>query len=104
MDNATTGIQLLDMSMAHICDNTVSDTRSGDESPTIRQGNGITVDYHSEATLSGNTIMGSAQNGISILFGSIAFLHDNTIEDSEAQPVFVDESEALEGSGCSSDE
>ena len=104
VDNATTGIQLLDMSMAHICDNTVSDTRSGNESPTIRQGNGITVDYHSEATLSGNTIMGSAQNGISILFGSIVFLHDNTIEDSEAQSVFVDESEALEGSGCSSDE
>jgi len=102
VDNAETGIQLLDMSMAHICDNIVSDTRGSSEAPRIRQGNGIIIDYHSEATLSGNTIQGSAQHGISILFGSTAFLHENTIEDSEAQSVFVDESQALEGSGCAS--
>jgi len=104
VDNAETGIQLLDMSMAHICDNIVSDTRGSSEAPQIRQGNGIIIDYHSEATLSGNTIQGSAQHGISILFGSTAFLHENTIEDSEAQSVFVDESQALEGSGCASDD
>jgi len=104
VDNTETGIQLLDMSMAHICDNIISDTRGSSEAPQIRQGNGIIVDYHSEATLSGNTIQGSAQHGISILFGSTAFLHENTIEDSEAQSIFVDESEALEGSGCATDE
>ncbi|MCY4060997.1 MAG: right-handed parallel beta-helix repeat-containing protein [Chloroflexi bacterium] len=103
-DNAETGIQLLDMSMAHICDNIVSDTRGSSDAPQIRQGNGIIIDYHSEATLSGNTIQGSAQHGISILFGSTAFLHANTIEDSEAQSVYVDESEALDGSGCATDE
>ncbi len=103
VDNALTGIQLLDMSMAHICDNIVSETRGSSDAPKIRQGNGIIIDYHSEATLSGNTIQGSAQHGISILFGSIAFLHENTIEDSEAQSVYVDDSEALAGSGCATD-
>ena len=104
VDNAETGIQLLDMSMAHICDNIVSDTHGLSEAPQIRQGNGIIIDYHSEATLSGNTIQGSAQHGVSILFGSTAFLHDNTIEDSDAQSVFVDKSQALDGSGCKTDE
>ena len=104
VDNALTGIQLLDMSIAHICDNIVSDTRGSSEAPQIRQGNGIVIDYHSEATLSGNTIQGSAQHGVSILFGSTALLHENTIEDSEAQSVYVDESEALKGSGCAGDE
>ncbi len=104
VDNALTGIQLLDMSMAHICDNIVSDTRGSQDAPQIRQGNGIIVDYHSEATLAGNTIQGSAQHGISVLFDSIVFLHENTIEDSQAQSVFVDESEALEGSGCATGE
>ena len=51
VDNAETGIQLLDMSMAHICDNIVSDTRGSSDAPQIRQGNGIIIDYHSEATL-----------------------------------------------------
>jgi len=104
VDNALTGIQLLDMSIAHICDNIVSDTRGSREAPQIRQGNGIIVDYHSEATLSGNTIQGSAQHGISILFGSTVYLHENTIEDSAGRPIFMDESEALEGRGCASDE
>ena len=104
VDNALTGIQLLDMSMAHICDNIVSDTRGSSDAPQIRQGNGIIIDYHSEATLAGNTIQGSAQHGISILFGSTAFLHENTIEDSEAQSVFTDESQALDGSGCVTEE
>ncbi len=104
VDNTLTGIQLLDMSIAHICDNIVSDTRGSSEAPQIRQGNGIIIDYHSEATLSGNTIQGSAQHGVSILFGSTALLHENSIEDSEAQSVYVDESEALEGSGCAGEE
>lgn len=100
VDNALTGIQLLDMSMAHICDNIVSDTRGSSDAPQIRQGNGIEVDYHSEATLAGNTIQGSAQHGISILFDSIVFLGENTIEESAAESVFVDDSETLEGTGC----
>jgi len=103
VDNALTGIQLLDMSIAHICDNIVSDTRGSSEAPQIRQGNGIIVDYHSEATLSGNRIQGSAQHGISILFGSTVYLHENTIKDSDGRPIFMDESEALEGRGCASD-
>ena len=104
VDNAITGIQLLDMSMAHICDNIVSDTRGSSDAPQIRQGNGIIVDYHSEATLARNTIQGSAQHGISILFGSTVFFGENTIEGSAAQSVFVDDSETLEGGGCASDE
>ena len=104
VDNALTGIQLLDMSMAHICDNIVSDTRGSSDAPKIRQGNGIIVDYHSEATLAGNTIQGSAQHGISILFDSIVFLHENSIEDSQAQAVYVDDSEALAGRGCATGE
>lgn len=104
VDNAETGIQLLDMSIAHICDNFVSDTRGSSDAPQIRQGNGIIIDYHSEATLSGNTIQGSAQHGISLLFGSTAFLHENSIKDSQAQAVYVDDSEALAGSGCATDE
>ncbi len=99
-DNAITGIQLLDMSMALICNNIVSDTHSEAESPNIRQGNGITVDYHSEATLSSNIVQGSAQNGISILYGSTAYLHENNINDNVEQPVFVDESVTHPGQEC----
>lgn len=99
-DNAITGIQLLDMSMALICDNIVDDTRGDAEPKNIRQGNGITVDYHSEAVLAGNSIFGSAQNGISVLFGSYASLYENSIDGSAAQPVFVNESEVLEASAC----
>lgn len=47
------GINVLDMSIARVCDNVVSETGSGIDSQSIRNGNGITVDYHSEASLSG---------------------------------------------------
>jgi parallel beta-helix repeat protein len=103
VDNAEAGIQLLDMSMAHICDNIVSDTGGLSDAPKIRQGNGIIIDYHSEATLAGNTIQGSAQHGISILFGSMVFLGENTIEGSAEQSVFVDDSETQASRGCASD-
>ena len=99
-DNAFTGIQLLDMSMANICDNIIADTHRDAQAQNIRKGNGITVDYHSQATLSGNTIQGSAQHGISVLFGSYAYLHDNNIDDSAEQAVFTDGSEILDGAGC----
>lgn len=102
-DNAITGIQLLDMSMALICDNIVDDTRGEAEPRHIRQGNGITVDYHSEAVLAGNSIFGSAQNGISVLFGSYASLYENSINGSAEQSVFVSESEILEGSDCAAE-
>ena len=97
------GINVLDMSMALVCDNLVIDTASDIDSQSIRNGNGITVDYHSEAFLSGNTIAGSALNGLSVLYGSIAFLHENQISDSMEQSVYVDESVVEEGAGCETD-
>ena len=95
-ENALSGIQLLDMSMATICDNIVSDTLGSSAAPQIRQGNGITVDFHSEAVVAGNTIAGSAQHGISVLYASKAWLHENAVENE----VFVDESAVYDGSGC----
>lgn len=97
------GINVLDMSTALVCDNLVVDTVSDIDSQGIRNGTGITVDYHSEAFLSGNTITGSALNGLSVLFGSYAYLHENQISDSMEQSVFVDESVVEEGAGCESD-
>ena len=70
-DNIGQGINVMDMSMALICDNQISNTDAESGSQSIRNGNGVTVDYHSEAFLSGNTIEGSAQNDISILYGSV---------------------------------
>lgn len=97
------GINVLDMSIALVCDNVVSDTKSDIDSQSIRNGNGITVDYHSEAFLSGNTIQGSALNGLSVLFGSFAHLHENQINDSVEQSVYVDASVVEEGHGCEMD-
>lgn len=97
------GINVLDMSMALVCDNVVVDTGSDIDLHGIRNGNGITVDYHSEAFLSGNMIAGSALNGLSVLYGSFAYLHENQISDSMDQSVYVDESVVEEGSGCETD-
>ncbi|MDE2856764.1 MAG: right-handed parallel beta-helix repeat-containing protein [Chloroflexota bacterium] len=97
------GINVLDMSMALVCDNLVIDTLSDIDSQSIRNGTGITVDYHSEAFLSGNTIAGSALNGLSVLYGSYAYLHENQISDSMEQSVYVDESVVEEGAGCEAD-
>ncbi|MDE2821651.1 MAG: right-handed parallel beta-helix repeat-containing protein [Chloroflexota bacterium] len=97
------GINVLDMSMALVCDNLVIDTVSDIDSQSIRNGNGITVDYHSEAFLSGNTIAGSALNGLSVLYGSYAYLHGNQISDSMEQSVYVDDSVVEEGAGCEAD-
>ncbi len=94
------GINVLDMSMALVCDNVVIDTASDINSQSIRNGNGITVDYHSEAFLSGNTIAGSALNGLSVLYGSFAYLHENQISDSVEESVYVNESVLEEGLGC----
>ncbi len=99
-DNSLTGIQLLDMSIARICDNLVADTRSERETLNIRQGNGITVDFHSEGVLAGNRIRGSAQYGISVLLSSYAYLHENSIDSSEAQSLFSDGSEIGAAQGC----
>ncbi len=97
------GINVLDMSMALVCDNLVIDTLSDIDSQSIRNGTGITVDYHSEAFLSGNTIAGSALNGLSVLYGSYAYLHENQISDSMEQSVYVDDSVVEEGAGCEAD-
>ncbi|MCY4071268.1 MAG: right-handed parallel beta-helix repeat-containing protein [Chloroflexi bacterium] len=97
------GINVLDMSIALVCDNVVIDTLSDIDSQSIRNGTGITVDYHSEAFLSGNTIAGSELNGLSVLFGSFAYLHENQISDSMDQAVYVDASVVEEGTGCETD-
>ena len=56
-----------------------------------------TIDYHSEVFLSGNTIEGSAQNDISILYGSVAHLADYSLNDQAARSIYVDESVVQEG-------
>ena len=74
----------------------MADTRGSSAAPQIRQGSGITVDFHSEAVLAGKTIAGSAQHGISVLYASKARLHDNANENG----VFVDQSAVYDGNGC----
>lgn len=101
-DNIGSGILVLDMSMALVCDNSVSATRQDSERQNMREGNGVTIDFHSEAILSENTIQGSAQNGISVLYGSSAWLHDNIVRDSADDSVFVDSSETRLGQACAS--
>ena len=101
-DNIGSGILVLDMSMAQVCDNSVSTTRQESERPNMREGNGVTIDFHSVVTLSENTIQGSAQNGISVLYGSSAWLHDNIISDSADGAVFVDNSVTHPGQACAS--
>ena len=102
-DNIGQGINVMDMSMALICDNQISNTDAESGSQSIRNGNGVTVDYHSEAFLSGNTIEGSAQNDISILYGSVVHLAATTVGESKEQSIYVDESVVEEGKGCETD-
>ena len=97
--NADSGIYLLDMSIARICDNIISETL-GEAEAHVRRGNGIMVDFHSQAALSGNMVQGSAQHGISVLYGSYAWLHENDISGSADQAVFADESALYEAAGC----
>ena len=101
-DNIGSGILVLDMSMALVCDNSVSATGEDSERQNMREGNGVTVDFHSEVILSENTIQGSAQNGISVLYGSSAWLHDNVVSDSADDSVFVNNSETHLGRACAS--
>lgn len=98
-DNAHSGIRLLDMSMAKICENIITDTQSDSGEAGMRQGNGIIVDYHSDAILSSNTIFGSEQNGISVLYASNAWVYENNLE----QPLYADESVIHDGHGCEAD-
>ena len=102
-DNIGQGINVMDMSMALICDNQISNTDAESGSQSIRNGNGVTIDYHSEVFLSGNTIEGSAQNDISILYGSVAHLAENSVNDQAARSIYVDESVVQEGNGCETD-
>ena len=97
--NRDSGIHLLDMSMARICNNIIAETQ-GAEAAHFRRGNGIMVDFHSEAVLASNTVQGSARHGISVLYGSSAWLHENHISGSVAGDVFSDESVVRDGEGC----
>ena len=103
-DNIGSGILVLDMSMALVCDNAVSATRQDSDRQNMREGNGVTIDFHSDVILSENTIQGSAQNGISVLYGSSAWLHDNIVSDSADDAVFVDSSETHPARACASPE
>ena len=101
-DNIGTGIHVMDMSMARVCENTVTHTLLDDLPMSIRYGNGITIDYHSEVTLANNAIVGSPQHGISVLYGSTVNLFENVVENSGIHSVFVDDSLANDGQDCSS--
>ena len=68
----------------------------------MREGNGVTIDFHSEVILSSNTIQGSAHNGISVLFGSSAWLYDNIFIGNVDESVFVDDSLTHPGQACGS--
>lgn len=89
------------MSIARVCDNVVSETGSDIDSQSIR--NGITVDYHSEASLSGNRIEDSALHGLSVLYGSYAYLHENSISDNMQEAIYQDASVVEAGLGCEID-
>ncbi len=99
-DNIGTGIHVMDMSMARVCENTVTNTLLDNLPMSIRYGNGITIDYHSEVTLANNAIFDSPQHGISVLYDSIIHAYENTVEKSGTEAVFVDESLHFNGTGC----
>jgi nitrous oxidase accessory protein len=84
--NADAGLQILDMSTAEVTGNDVTGTRLG---PAGRA-DGIRLDYHSEATLTGNKIAGNDGCGISAINDSIVTGADNRLNDNFAQALCGD--------------
>lgn len=68
--NAENGIYVFDMSMASICGNVVRNTVAEPQARGNRFGNGILIDFHSEAEVHNNIVTDSSKYGIQMLFGS----------------------------------
>jgi len=85
--NVESGILVTDRSMADICGNSVMRTEIPIDGIPAGQGNGIVVDFDSEAMLSNNMVFDNANHGISVLIGSIARLGPNAIQNNAGSPV-----------------
>ena len=68
--NAENGIYVFDMSMASICGNVVRNTVAEAQARGNRFGNGILIDFHSEAEVHNNIVTDSSKHGIQMLLGS----------------------------------
>ncbi len=68
--NAENGIYVFDMSMASICGNVVRNTVAESKGGGNRFGNGILIDFHSEAEVHNNIVIDNSNHGIQMLLGS----------------------------------
>lgn len=78
--NAENGIYIFDMSMASVCGNEVRNTAAAVIDGGIRYGNGILVDFYSEAEVHNNIVIGNANHGIQALFGSHIVASTNDVQ------------------------
>jgi len=76
--NEANGIFIGDMSIARLCGNIVMNTRASERKGAL-YGNGILVDFHSEAELVGNVISANENHGIKALFGSRVITRANGV-------------------------
>mgnify|MGYP003972657033 CR=1 FL=1 len=77
--NVENGIYILDMSMASICDNEVRNTAVAGVENGVRYGNGILIDFHSEAEVYNNIVTDNTNYGIQTLFSSYIVASSNDI-------------------------
>ena len=97
--NTETGIYVFDMSMASICGNVVRNTVAEATASGNRFGNGILIDFHSEAEVHNNIVTGSSKHGIQMLMGShiVASSNDLRRNGSDELPRYTD---LHSGTGC----
>jgi parallel beta-helix repeat protein len=78
--NVENGIYILDMSMASICNNEIRNTAVAAVEDGVRYGNGILIDFHSEAEVHNNIVTDNTNYGIQTLFGSYLVAGANDIQ------------------------
>jgi nitrous oxidase accessory protein len=98
-ENGENGIYISDMSMATVCGNMVMNSALPTIAGSGRYGNGITVDYHSQAQLYDNTVRGNARHGISVIAGSAIIIGDNQFDQNLRDPVAIHDSSQRRQSG-----
>jgi parallel beta-helix repeat protein len=89
--NAENGIYVSDQSTAIVCNNTVTHSQLPTISDVARYGNGITVDFHSQAELHNNIIVDNANRGVAVLDSSQVDVNDNVIHSNGSDAVWMDD-------------
>jgi len=92
--NAENGIMVFDQSWAIVCNNTIIGSQLPQITGEGRYGNGITVDFHSQAELHNNVIVDNANHAVSVLGSSQVDVSDNIVRGNGSNGLWADQSSA----------